>query len=185
MGTSDSAINTLSFICRRYQRPVIIDADGLNGIAKKENLLSSLPPFSILTPHPKEFDRLFGEQANDFNRLAKAREAALQYKLIIVLKGHHTSVSTPGGITFFNTTGNAGMAKGGSGDVLTGVLTALLAQGYQPIHAALLGVWLHGAAGDKALSLKAFETVTATDLIDGLSFAFRRLYPNPLANSTV
>lgn len=185
MGTSESAMNTFSFICRRYDRPVVIDADGLNALAKQPELLTHLPPFSILTPHPKEFERTFGTQANDFDKLEKAREAASRYKIIIVLKGHHTSISTPGGISFFNTTGNAGLAKGGSGDVLTGIITALLAQGYQPIHAALLGVWLHGAAGDKAMTMKAFETLTATDIIDGLSFAFRRLYPEPLRDGMV
>jgi NAD(P)H-hydrate epimerase len=134
-----------------------------------------LPAYSILTPHPKEFDRLFGEHQNDFDRIQKAKEKARTLMIVIVLKGHHTLIATPSGELYFNSTGNAGMAKGGSGDVLTGIITALLAQEYEPAHAAILGVYLHGYSGDLAARSLSQETMVATDLISFLSQAFLKL----------
>jgi NAD(P)H-hydrate epimerase len=172
IGTSDETQNMVSFIIRRYKKPLVIDADGLNCIAIKPELLTQLPDYSILTPHPKEFDRLFGNHDNDFNRLSTAISKSVDLNKIIVLKGHHTAVALPDGHVYFNNTGNAGMAKGGSGDVLTGIITSFLAQGYQPWQAAVFGVYIHGLSGDLAARDKSQEALTATDIITYLSGAF-------------
>jgi NAD(P)H-hydrate epimerase len=138
-------------------------------------LLQQLPPLSVLTPHPKEFDRLFGEHSNDFVRLAKAKEMANALKIAIVLKSHYTATVLPTGQVFFNTTGNAGMAKGGSGDVLTGMITAFISQGYSPGDAAVLGVYLHGLAGDFAANALSKEAMVAGDIVTFLPQAFLTL----------
>ena len=150
----------------------MVDADGLNCLSQQKDLLKQLPPFSILTPHPKEFDRLFGDQPNDFERLTTAKQKSSLHNIIIVLKSHHTAIVTPSGNVFFNNTGNAGMAKGGSGDVLTGIITSLVAQNYSPEQAAVLGVYLHGLAGDFAANALGQQSMTATDIITFLSQAF-------------
>ncbi|HEX6334987.1 MAG TPA: NAD(P)H-hydrate dehydratase, partial [Flavisolibacter sp.] len=165
-----------TYILRRYRRPVVIDADGINTLALQDGP-TALPENSILTPHPKEFDRLFGSHENDFDRIHTAIRQAVSMKVIIVLKGHHTFIATPASGNYFNTTGNAGLAKGGSGDVLTGIITALLAQGYTPHAATLLGVYLHGYAADRAAEALSAETMTAGDVILFLSQAFRQFSP--------
>lgn len=154
---------------------LVIDADALNLVAANDQLIKCIPPGSILTPHPGEFGRLFGEAGNDFSRIQLALEKSVEYRVYIVLKGHHTLVCTPEGKGYFNTTGNPGMATGGSGDVLTGILTGLLAQGYSPLHASLLGVYLHGLAGDKAAQEYSMEAMVAGDITDHLGEAFRFL----------
>lgn len=175
IGTATETQNVLSFICRRYKRSLVIDADGLNCLSLQKDLLKEVPADSVLTPHPKEFDRLFGEHANDFERLETARQRSKELNTIIVLKSHHTAIITPAGNVFFNSTGNAGMAKGGSGDVLTGIITSLLAQNYSPEHAAVLGVYLHGLSGDLAANELSQQAMTGTDLISFLSQAFLSL----------
>ena len=172
IGTASDTQNLISFICRRYKKHLVIDADGLNCLSQHKDLLKQLSPGSVLTPHPKEFDRLFGEQQNDFDRLRTAIENAQRYKIIIVLKSHHTAIVTPSGNVFFNSTGNAGMAKGGSGDVLTGIITSLVAQNYSSEHASILGVYLHGLAGDFAANVLSQQSMIATDIIEYLSPAF-------------
>ncbi len=151
---------------------MVLDADALNIISKSPELLSSLNPNTIITPHPKEFDRLFGHSSDDLSRFDKAEKMAVQHKIIIVLKGHFTGVFLPDGNISFNTSGNAGMAKGGSGDALTGIITALLAQSYAPSAAAALGVYLHGFAGDLAAAEYSEEAMLATDLIKSLGKVF-------------
>ena len=175
IGTANETQKLISFISRRYKKTLVIDADGLNCLSLQKNLLGQLPPYSILTPHPREFDRLFGDHKNDFERLNTAKEKSSLLKLIIVLKSHHTAIIIPGGKVFFNTTGNPGMAKGGSGDVLTGIITSLVAQNYTPEHAAILGVYLHGLAGDFAASSLSQQAILATDIISCLSQAFLSL----------
>jgi NAD(P)H-hydrate epimerase len=175
LGRADATVKMMSFITRRYSKPLVIDADGLNCLSEEPQLIPGLPSSSILTPHPKEFERLFGPQANDFESIRTARTIAAQHKLVIVLKGHHTIIATPGGALYVNSTGNAGMAKGGSGDVLTGIITALVAQHYDPVQAAILGVYLHGRAGDLAAAAFSKEAMIATDIIDCLSPAFLEL----------
>ncbi|MBL7745649.1 MAG: NAD(P)H-hydrate dehydratase [Chitinophagaceae bacterium] len=161
-----------------YRHPVVLDADALNIIASQKDLLQLIPAGSILTPHPKEFERLFGETADDFARIQLALQKARELKLIIVLKGHHTLIATTDGKGFFNSTGNAGMATGGSGDVLTGLLTGLLAQGYSSVEAAILGVYLHGLAGDIAAEKLSQEAMVAGDIIENLAGAFLSIRKN-------
>jgi ADP-dependent NAD(P)H-hydrate dehydratase / NAD(P)H-hydrate epimerase len=175
IGQDDQTRALLQDILHRYKHPLVLDADALNILASDTSLLDSLPPYSILTPHPKEFERLFGPAANDFARLQLARDKAKQYQCVIVLKGHYTFIAMPGGKGYFNSTGNSGMAKGGSGDVLTGILTALLSQRYSSGEAALLGVYLHGLAGDFAAAALSRESMLPSDLTDHLGEAFLTL----------
>lgn len=175
MGTHPQTQHLLSFVLRRYRNPMVVDADALNGLAMNGDWLPQLPPNSILTPHPKEFDRLFGEHKNDFERLEKALQKAKELKVIILVKGHHTFTACPDGEGYFNSTGNAGMAKGGSGDVLTGIVTSLLAQRYAPKDAALLGVFVHGWAGDFAAEKFSKEAMLPTHTIDCLADVFKAL----------
>ena len=130
----------------------------------------------IMTPHPKEMDKLASNTANgDYDRLTKALDFAERHEAFIILKGHYTAICTPQGKVFFNNTGNSGMATAGSGDVLTGILTGLLARGYSEEHACLLGVYLHGLAGDIAASKLGKESLIASDIIDHLPMAFRSI----------
>lgn len=175
MGTEAETQKLLSFVIRRYQKPLVIDADALNCLSLNKDLREHLPSRSILTPHPKEFDRLFGEHQNDFERIDKARVEAQRLQIIIVLKGHHSFIALPDGTSYFNSTGNAGMAKGGSGDVLTGIITSLLAQGYTQEKAVLFGVYIHGWAGDIAAKKLSEETMLPSDLIENLPDVFKAL----------
>ena len=159
---------------------MLIDADALNILSQNKELLRSIPPLSILTPHPKEFERLFGTSENDFERLRSALQKSKELNVSIVLKGHYSFISTPEGKGYFNSTGNAGMATGGSGDVLTGVLTGLLAQAYSSLQASLLGVYLHGLAGDIAADKYSPEAMVAGDIVDCLGESFTRLSPPAL-----
>lgn len=155
--------------------PIVVDADGLNILSRNQEYIAKLPANSILTPHPKEFERLFGKTKNNFERLALQRQLAQQHHLIIVLKGAHTAVALPNGHCYFNSTGNPGMATGGSGDVLTGIITGLLAQQYSPAQAAILGVYLHGLAGDLAATELEHHSLVAGDLVQYLGKAFMHL----------
>jgi hydroxyethylthiazole kinase-like uncharacterized protein yjeF len=179
IGTSAPTVALLEDVLRRYQKPMVVDADALNILAAHPDLFAHLPPYSILTPHPKEFERLFGPSTDDYARLEKAREQAKQHQCVLVLKGHYTFIAMPGGKSYFNSTGNPGMAKGGSGDVLTGILTSLLSQSYSPGEAALLGVYLHGLAGDLAADSWTQESMLPSDLTDHLGEAFRRIQATP------
>jgi len=172
IGTVTETRKVLQEIFEAYKRPVVLDADALNLISSDKKLFQKIPQSSILTPHPKEFERLFGETKNDFERIQLAQEKAKELGLPIVLKGHHTCIATPGGKAYFNDTGNAGMAKGGSGDVLTGILTALVGQYHDTIKSAILGVYLHGLAGDMAAEKYSTEAMIASDIIDSLGEAF-------------
>ena len=153
------------------KRTLVIDADAINIIAKHKELISQIPKNSILTPHIKEFERLVGKCRNSIERFEKQIQFSKSHKCIIVLKNAFTTVSTPIGDVFFNTSGNAGMATAGSGDVLTGIITALLAQKYDPTIAATLGVYCHGHAGDIAAKEKGEIGLIASDIIDNLKFS--------------
>ncbi|MCH5598997.1 NAD(P)H-hydrate dehydratase [Niabella ginsengisoli] len=168
IGKEKMTTSFLYQLLKDYQKPMVIDADALNILSENPDWLSLLPPGSILTPHPKEYARLFGNDMNDLEKINTALQKAHDLKIIIILKGHHTFIATPDGKGYFNTTGNAGMAKGGSGDVLTGIITGILAQGYKPNEAAILGVYMHGAAGDNAAAKYGMISMTATDLIEAL-----------------
>jgi ADP-dependent NAD(P)H-hydrate dehydratase / NAD(P)H-hydrate epimerase len=172
IGGNEATTLLLERFIKTFCKPLILDADALNIIGRHNKILSLLNPQTIITPHPKEFDRVFGPSADDTARFKKAKTAAVQYKIIIVLKGHYTGIFYPDGKITFNTSGNAGMAKGGSGDVLTGMITALLAQSYAPSDAAALAVFLHGSAGDLAAGLYSEEAMMPTDLIACLGKIF-------------
>lgn len=172
IGTDAKTRFLIESVFKQMKSKLVLDADALNILAANRKLLASLPPLSVLTPHPKEFERLAGKTENDFEQIELALDFAKRNQCILVLKGHHTFIAMPGGKGYFNTTGNAGMAKGGSGDVLTGMCTAFLAQGYPPEMAALLAVYLHGYAGDLAAAKLSQEAMLASDLIDNLGGAF-------------
>ncbi len=173
LGTEDATVEAVDQLLSVYKSSIVIDADCLNILAKHSELLNKLTPFSILTPHPKEFERLFGKTDNDFERVDLARKKAEELQVIIVLKGHKTLIAMPGGKAYFNSTGNAGMATGGSGDVLTGILTSLMAQKYKPEEAVLLGVYMHGMAGDYAAEKNTQEAMIASDIVECLGDAFK------------
>ena len=174
-GMSTSTTQLLKKLIESSKRPLVLDADALNILAAHPEWISSLPPDSILTPHPGEFKRLAGEWKNDFEKLKMQREFAQKNKIYLVLKGKNTSVACPDGKMFFNPTGNAGMAKGGSGDVLTGLLTGILASGYSPEETCILGTYLHGLAGDLAATKLTKEAMKAGDLIDFLPTAWKKI----------
>lgn len=174
LGTGKPVQRTIFNILQQYHLPMVLDADALNAIAQNQEWLSLIAPGSILTPHPKEFDRLFGNCNNDFERWQKAIAASVKYNVVILVKGHYTLIAA-NGKAWFNNTGNAGLAKGGTGDALTGIITALLAQGYVPLDAAKLGVYLHGLAADLALEKQSMETLLASDVIESLGNAFNYL----------
>jgi hydroxyethylthiazole kinase-like uncharacterized protein yjeF len=175
IGTDEGTVAFLHDLLAQYRKPMVVDADALNILGAHPDLMRMLPPYSILTPHPKEFERLFGSSTDDYARLDKAKEEAKKHQVIIVLKGHYTFIAMPGGRGYFNSTGNPGMAKGGSGDTLTGILTALLGQGYSPGEAAIFGVYLHGLAGDFAAADGSQESMLPSDLADQLGKAFQRI----------
>ena len=170
----ESAV-ALERILQPTGKPVVLDADALNLIASNKDLLARIPPHSILTPHPKEFDRIAGESNNSYERLIKAQTFAIEHKLIVVLKGAYTAICTPLGNVYFNDSGNPGMATAGSGDVLTGIILGLLAQGMEPETAAVSGVFLHGTAGDLAAIYRSEESMVAGDIIEMLGKAFKQI----------
>ncbi|RCH55512.1 bifunctional ADP-dependent NAD(P)H-hydrate dehydratase/NAD(P)H-hydrate epimerase [Mucilaginibacter hurinus] len=149
LGTGADACELLAFVLSNFGKPLVIDADGINLLANRYELWESLTEGSILTPHMKEFDRLFGDHHNWWARLQTARQQAIKRKIYIVLKNDYTITATPQGKLYFNSTGNAAMATGGMGDVLTGLLTSLIAQGYTAEEACLAGIYIHGKAGDE------------------------------------
>ncbi len=177
-GLGENPLTQKAFVSflKRNTAPLIIDADGLNILSKNKILLQLLLANTILTPHPKEFERLAGKWKNDFERLQLQQHFSKKYKVIVVLKGAHTSISDINGDLYFNSTGNPGMATGGSGDVLTGILAGLLAQQYSPLECALLGAYIHGLAGDCALRTQSIESIIASDITKHLGDAFMILH---------
>ena len=174
LGTTTITRQALESLIQRTEQPMVLDADALNIVAKA-NLLGQLPKGSVLTPHVGEFDRLFGESENGLERIGKLREAAVTFGLIVVLKGAHTAVGDTEGRVYFNTTGNAGMATAGSGDVLAGLITGLLAQGLSPKDAATAGVFLHGLAGDLAEKKCGKMSLMASNLLNELPQAINNV----------
>ena len=172
LGTSEPAARALAELLASANQPVVLDADALNLLAGHPDFFKLIPKHSILTPHPKEFERLFGETKNSFERNELQRQKAQELGIYLLLKGAHTATACPDGHCYFNSTGNPGMATGGSGDVLTGILAGLLAQGYSPFETCLLGVYLHGLAGDLAARDLQQEALLASDITDHLGKAF-------------
>lgn len=176
MGTQKDASLAMIKYVNGSRIPVVIDADGLNILADHKGWLYQLPANAVLTPHPREFERLFGECHDSFRMLEEARQSAKEYGVYIVLKGHYTAICNPQGDVLFNNTGNPGMATAGTGDALTGVLLSLLAQGYPVGDALQMGVYVHGLAGDIAAEEMGEEGMTASDLIACIPRAFKRLH---------
>jgi ADP-dependent NAD(P)H-hydrate dehydratase / NAD(P)H-hydrate epimerase len=176
IGTEPSQLSFLKRILLDIDKSLVLDADALNWLSIHPELLNQLPANSILTPHPKEFDRICGSTSrNGYERLNKAIEFAKTYGVYIALKGAHTACIDPDGNCSFNSSGNPGMATGGSGDVLTGIIVSLLSQGYSPTEATRLGVYLHGLSGDLALGNQSYESLIAGDLVEYLGQAFHTL----------
>ena len=175
LGTSEQTAIAIISQLRRTQCPLVADADAINILSNHRAWLQQLPKGIILTPHPKEFDRLEGHCTDSYERLMKARDLAQSLQAFILLKGHFTSLCLPDGHIIFNSTGNAGMATAGSGDVLTGIITGLLARGYKQEDACVVGMYLHGLAGDIAARELGQESVIASDIIQHLPYAFKRL----------
>ncbi|MDQ2720711.1 MAG: NAD(P)H-hydrate dehydratase [Bacteroidota bacterium] len=178
IGRHPSHKQLLQNLFKDFEKPVVIDADALNVMSGYPALNKLIPPNSIITPHPKEFERLFGKSDSDFDLINLAVSKAKQLKIFIVLKGHFTLIASPDGKGYFNSTGNAGMATAGAGDVLTGIITGLLAQKYSSLNACILGVYLHGLAGDIAAKKLSEEALIAGDIINNLGKAFREIYQN-------
>jgi ADP-dependent NAD(P)H-hydrate dehydratase / NAD(P)H-hydrate epimerase len=176
LGQDALTMQALNKLLINYDKPMVFDADGINILAQNPELINQLPEYSILTPHIGEFDRLVGKSSNQYERLGKLVEFSSTYKYITILKGHNTAVCLPDGRIYFNCTGNPGMATGGSGDVLTGLITGLLAQKYNPVDAALLGVYVHGMAGDFVASNLSEEGMIAGDIVEALPAVFKILH---------
>jgi NAD(P)H-hydrate epimerase len=175
LGCKPNSGKGLKLLLERAGVPLVIDADGLNILSQHPEWFELLPKGTILTPHPKEFDRLAGDSSSSYERHLKQREFAAKHNVVIVLKGAYTGIASPDGAYWFNTTGNPGMATGGSGDVLTGLITGLLAQGMTPDEAARAGVYLHGMAGDLASENLGEEAMIAGDMILYFGEAFLKV----------
>lgn len=176
IGKGEHTASALKLLIQNSHLPIIFDADAINILSENKTWLGFLKPGSIFTPHIKEFERLVGKSSNDFERNRLQREFSVKYNAYVALKGANTAITTPGGDCYFNSTGNPGMATGGSGDVLTGITAGLMAQGYSSLDSLLLGVYLHGLAGDLAVASTGFEALIASDIITHLGTAFQTLY---------
>jgi NAD(P)H-hydrate epimerase len=172
IGTEKEGAMLLQSVLSHFNNAIVIDADGLNILSRNQELLNELPPGSILSPHPKEFERLFGKTKNHLEKIQLAKSNAQKFFIYIILKGHNSVLACPDGEIYFNSTGNPGMATGGSGDVLTGILTGLLAQGYSSKETCVIGMFLHGLAADIAVESISQEAMIAGDIIENLGKAF-------------
>ena len=178
IGQEADTANGLKFLIQNAKLPLVIDADALNILAENKTWLSFLPKGSILTPHPGEFARLAGKQDNNYQTHLAQIEFARKHQVYLILKGAYTAIATPAGEVYFNSTGNPGMATAGSGDTLTGIITGLVAQGYSSFEASVLGVYLHGLAGDIAANELGQEALIAEDITNNLGRAFKHLWEN-------
>lgn len=176
LGQTENTSIALIAQLRRTQCPIVADADALNILANRKAWIQQLPKGIIMTPHPKEFDRIDGHSTNTYERISKAKALATRLQGYIILKGKYSALCMPNGKVVFNSTGNAGMATAGSGDVLTGIITALLSRGYKREEACMLGMYVHGLAGDIAAEHVGMESLIATDIIQYLPMAFKKLY---------
>jgi ADP-dependent NAD(P)H-hydrate dehydratase / NAD(P)H-hydrate epimerase len=175
LGQRPETAVALKLLIQEIKVPVVFDADALNILGDNKTWLSFLPPGCILTPHPKEFERLAGKTDDEFERLKLQKEFSAKYNCYVVVKGAWSSISTPDGNVYFNPTGNPGMATGGSGDTLTGIILSLLAQHYTPLESVLAGVYIHGLAGDFAAEEKGYPSLIASDIVNCLSEAFKEI----------
>ena len=175
LSTSNESKQLLNKLLQGFDRPVVLDADGLNLLSQNPEMWTHLPENSVLTPHPKEFDRLFGPCLNRAERIKLQKAKSVEMKVNIVLKGRYTCITDTRGNTYYNASGNPGMATAGSGDVLLGIITGLIAQGYQPHHAAIMGTYIHGITGDLTSISLGQNSMTAHDIIDFLPLGFQHL----------
>jgi hydroxyethylthiazole kinase-like uncharacterized protein yjeF len=175
MGTKTETVSALENLFSTSKSPLVIDADALNCISENETLLKKIPELSVLTPHLGELKKLVGDWKNDFEKLEKTTKFAKKHNVIVVVKGANTIVAVENKL-YINTTGNPGMATGGSGDVLSGMIAGLLSQGYDPLVASVFGAYLHGSAGNLATQDIGFEALTASDLIENIGAAFLELF---------
>ena len=178
MGLDDDTVSAFVSFLKKSTKPMVIDADGLNILSQNPEMLNDVPELSILTPHPKELERLIGHWDSDFDKLQKAKVFASKYNIVLVIKGAHT-ITIFNNKGYVNTTGNPGMATAGSGDVLTGMITGLLSQGYRSVEAAIFGVFLHGLAGDLEVSSKGYEALKASGLVENIGSAYSELFRQP------
>ncbi len=178
LGTDEITASAFEVFLKSNKVPLVIDADGLNLLGLKKALLKLLKPNTILTPHPKELERLVGKWADDFDKLKKVKAFSKKYKVIVVIKGAHTII-VQGDKLYINSTGNPGLATAGSGDVLTGIITGLISQGYEPIVASIFGVYLHGRAADIAVEFFGYQSLLASHIIEYLGEAYIDLFKQP------
>ncbi len=178
LGTHKDTAITFGKWLKKQTIPLVIDADGINLLAQDDTLLKHLPEQSILTPHGKELERLIGKWTDDFDKLAKVKEFSKHHKCIVIIKGAHT-ITISNDELYVNASGNPGMATAGSGDVLTGILTGLLSQGYGTVETAVFGVYLHGCAGDIAVHKSGYEAVLASDIVRHIGAAYLHLFEEP------
>ncbi|WP_298555731.1 NAD(P)H-hydrate dehydratase [uncultured Algibacter sp.] len=178
VGTDAKTITAFTSFLKKNKAPLVIDADGVNILSKKKNLLKLLPQATVLTPHPKELERLIGVWENDFDKLNKIKVFSKKYNVIIVVKGAN-SITVSEDKLYVNTTGNPGLSTAGSGDVLTGVITGLISQGYSPLVAAIFGVYLHGRSADIAVEDFGYQSLIASHVIDYIGEAYLDLFKQP------
>lgn len=178
MGTNAKTVHAFEALLKENKAPLVVDADGLNILAKKKSLLKLLPSHTVLTPHPKELERLIGKWKDDFEKIKKTKAFSKKYNCIVVIKGANT-ITVFKDKFFINTTGNPGLATAGSGDVLTGVITGLISQGYEPLDATLFGIYLHGKSADLALETYGYHSLIASDVISYLKDAYFDLFKQP------
>ncbi|MGB5554898.1 MAG: NAD(P)H-hydrate dehydratase [Flavobacteriaceae bacterium] len=183
LGKDATTLKTVSSFLKKNKTPLVVDADALNLLSENTELLTLIPIQTVLTPHPKELERLIGKWKNDFEKLDKTIAFSKKYDCIIVIKGAHT-ITVYDGKGYVNSTGNQGMATAGSGDVLTGIITGLIAQGYKPLHAAIFGVYLHGRAGDFAVEQTGYQSLTASAINEAIGKSFIDLFEMPEMPST-
>ena len=175
LGNNEFTEYTLKQLLLSTNKPMVLDADALNIISLNKDILKMIPANSILTPHPKEFERLTKKTVNSIERHQMQIEFSRLHHVYVLLKGADTCITTPEGISYFNSTGNSGLAKGGSGDVLTGIITSLLAQGYAPLQASLIGAYVHGLSADLLKTKKGEIGMIPSDVIESLPEAFLKL----------
>lgn len=178
MGTAPETTKAFEKFLKANTIPLIVDADGLNILSANKKLLSALPKQSVLTPHPKELERLIGTWKDDFDKLDKVKTFSKKFDCVVIIKGAHT-ITVYKDKGYVNTTGNPGMATAGSGDVLAGIVTGMIAQGYQPLQAAIFGVYLHGKSADLKIETTGYQALIASDIIEGLGMAFLDLFKMP------
>lgn len=175
MGKDKKTVKAFAVFLDKNKKPLVIDADALNILSENQELLKKMPSKAVLTPHPKELQRLIGKWKNDFEKLGKAKAFSKKHDCVLVIKGANT-ITIYDGKGYVNTTGNPGMATGGTGDVLTGMIAGLIAQGYEPLQAAIFGVYLHGRAGDIEVEKTGYQALTASGVINGIGGAFLGLF---------